>query len=193
MLMLFPKENFPSEIFGLAFSLLFVIILFFELRILLRCKSKESDKGSMLFVLVGIFLPLALMIFLSYVGFGRIGAGFINYIGLVLLVWGFLLRQVSIMILGKYFIPVVSKQRGQRIIEVGPYEYIRHPSYTGLMLELLGVAFALANWISVIIVLSLFLPAIYYRIKVEEEFLRHEFKEYSAYMKRTWRLIPFVY
>jgi protein-S-isoprenylcysteine O-methyltransferase Ste14 len=188
-----PVENFPSGEFGLVFSVLFILILLIELRILLRNRAKGDDKGSLGFVLIGIFLPLVVIIGLGYLGFGRIGPGLVNYFGLVILLFGFGLRQWSITILGRFFLPVVKKQKGQSIIKEGPYRYVRHPSYTGLLFELVGVALAFANWISVIVVLVLFVSAISYRIRIEEEFLTREFGDYGEYKKRTWKLVPFVY
>jgi protein-S-isoprenylcysteine O-methyltransferase Ste14 len=190
---IFPVENFPSELFGLVFSVLFIFILMIELRILLRNKGKGDDKGSLGFVLIGIFLPLVVVIGLSYVGLGRIGVGLVNYVGLGVFLLGFVLRQWSISILGRFFLPVVKKQKGQRIIKEGPYRFVRHPSYTGLLLELVGVSLTFANWISVIVVLVFFVSAISYRIRIEEEFLNREFSDYGEYKKRTWKLVPFIY
>lgn len=189
---LFPIENFPNEVVASIFSILFIVIIIFELRIALRCKNMRNDNGSFILIICGISLPLILMSLLAYSNYGRMNSG-ISYFGLVILILGLILRQYSIAVLGRFFVPVVYKQKGQRIIQEGPYKHLRHPSYTGLFLELLGGSLALSNWISVIAVLILFLPAIIYRMNVEEEFLINEFKDYKRYMKRTRRLFPFVY
>lgn len=187
---LFPEENFPNELFAIVFNILFIVILAVELRILFRFKGGKDR--SFIFMLAGIFLPVLAIVLLSFTNFGRVDNS-ISYFGVILLVGGFALRQYSIFILGKFFVPVVHKQKEQKIIQHGPYRYIRHPSYTGLFLELIGVSLSLSNWISTLIVLVLFLPVVIYRIKVEEEFLTKEFKEYEDYKKKTWKLIPFVY
>ncbi len=189
---LFPLKNFPNEQTATIFSILFVIILLIELRILIRYKSKNEDKGSLWFIILGIFIPLIITIILSYTNIGQINTS-ISYFGLIIIISGFILRQYSIFILGKFFTPVVEKQKDHKIIQHGPYKYIRHPSYTGLILELSGFSLALSNILALIITLILFIPAINYRIKIEEQFLSKQFKEYENYKKRTRKLIPFIY
>ncbi len=189
---LFSLKNFPDELTATIFSILFVIILLIELRILLRYSNNKEDKGSLWFIILGILIPLIITIALSYTNIGQISIS-INYLGLTILLAGFLLRQYSIFILGKFFTPIVEKQKNHKIIQHGPYRYIRHPSYTGLLLELSGFALALSNILALIITLIFFIPAINYRIKVEEEFLSKQFKEYKNYKKQTRKLIPFIY
>ena len=151
---LFPLENFPNEIFAIVFSLLFIFIILVEIRILTRDKGKSYDKNSLYFVLIGIFIPLFAMIILSFFSIGKINPLF-GYFGIVILIIGFLLRQYSIYVLGRFFIPVVKKLENHEIIQKGPYKYLRHPSYTGLFLELIGAAFSFANLVSIMIVLIL--------------------------------------
>lgn len=189
---LFPIENFPSRIFAAVFSVLFVLILAIELRILLRAKNGEGDRGSFGAILLGVFFPLVVMVGLSFTKAGRINVNF-GYFGLFFLIGGFALRQYSIAVLGSFFVPVVGKQKGQRIIQEGPYRFVRHPSYTGLLLEMVGAVLCFSNWISFVVVLIAFIPAISYRINVEEEFLRKNFKDYEDYQERTKRLIPLIY
>ena len=190
---LFPLESFPSESFAVVFNIVFIIVLLAELRILLRQKkSGGKDKNSLILLLFGIFLPLIITIFLSYKNIGTIDSK-ISYLGTLVMIIGFLLRQYSIFILGKFFIPVVSIQKSQKLIERGPYRYIRHPSYTGLFLELAGFAFMLSNIIGLLLVIMLFIPTIIYRIKKEEQFLSQHLKGYKEYVKSTYRLFPCIY
>ena len=191
MLSLFPIENFPNKFFASIFSILFVIIILIELRILLRSKEQKDDKKSLLLILIGIFIPLIVMVILSFTNLGKINP-LISYTGLLLLILGFLLRQHSIITLGKYFTPVITKIKNQKIIQEGPYKYLRHPSYTGLFLELFGAAISFSNWISILFVIVLLFPSLLYRINLEEAFLSKNFKDYKNYQKKTWKLIPFI-
>ena len=175
------------------FWILFVILLFFESRILFRNKHSSHDRGSLqLFTLIGYALIVAVFL-LYYLGIGSFDSAILKYAGLVLLVGGFALRQWSISVLGKFFIPVVDIQKTQKVIDYGPYHYLRHPSYAGLFLELLGFSLVLLNWVGIILVFGLFLPVIFYRIKIEEDFLFRHLTGYKRYIQRTWKLIPFVY
>jgi len=107
---------------------------------------------------------------------------------------GSTLRWYSASILGRYFTFDIAIQSGQVLIEVGPYRYIRHPSYTGALLSLLGFGLALGNWVGLAASLSCMGFAYAYRISVEEAALAEGLGEaYQQYMRRTWRLVPFLF
>jgi protein-S-isoprenylcysteine O-methyltransferase len=70
--------------------------------------------------------------------------------------------------LGKYFTFNVAIHRDQTLIEAGPYRYIRHPSYSGALLTLLGFGLALWNWAGLAVALLCLGSAYAYRIPIEE-------------------------
>ncbi len=85
-------------------------------------------------------------------------------------------------------------QVGDRLIESGPYRIVRHPAYCGLLFMAVGVAIGYASAIGLAGVAALLVPALVYRIVVEERLLyRHFGDEYAAYARRTQRLIPGVW
>ena len=197
VLSLVPLENFPNQFMAILFSFIFVIFLVIELRIFRKQKSyaigSEHDKGSLLFILISILTSIIIIFVLAYFGIGRLPT-FVSYIGLIFVILGFVLRQWSIITLGNFFTPVVVIQKNQKLIQSGPYKYIRHPSYTGLFLEIVGVGLFLSNWLAIIIILILLFPSLIYRISIEEKVLVKAFRnEYTSYQKRTKKLIPFIY
>ena len=95
--------------------------------------------------------------------------------------------------LGRYFTVDVASEVSQPVIDVGPYRLIRHPSYAGILLALFGFALALGNWAGLFAMLVLPAAAFAYRIMVEEAALLSTVGEpYARYMRRTWRLIPYL-
>ena len=107
---------------------------------------------------------------------------------------GVALRWYSVSVLGKYFTFDVAIQSGQVLVEVGPYRYIRHPSYSGALLSLLGFGLALGNCAGLAASLCCLGFAYAYRIPVEEAALASALGEtYTQYLKRTWRLVPFLF
>jgi protein-S-isoprenylcysteine O-methyltransferase Ste14 len=79
------------------------------------------------------------------------------------------------------------------IVRQGPYRLVRHPSYLGTLLSLLGLGLALGNLLSLAAALLGFAGNLW-RIKVEEDALRGSARiAYADYMARTWRLVPFVW
>jgi len=104
------------------------------------------------------------------------------------------LRQVCFRILGKHFTPAVTVTEGQPVIVRGPYRWIRHPSYTGGALMFLGYGLALTNAWSVAVMSAAAALAYGYRIRVEERALVETLGDsYRAYMRRTKRLVPWIW
>lgn len=115
-------------------------------------------------------------------------------LGICFMLMGVALRWYSASVLGKYFTFDVAIQSGQVLIEAGPYRYIRHPSYSGALLTLLGFGLALGNWAGLAAALFCLGFAYAYRIPVEESALALALGEtYKQYVKRTWRLVPFLF
>jgi protein-S-isoprenylcysteine O-methyltransferase Ste14 len=114
--------------------------------------------------------------------------------GLGVFALGFALRFYSVFYLGRFFTTNVAIASDHRVIDTGPYRYVRHPSYTGLLLIYIGFGLALGNWISLLVLIIPIYAAFLYRIHVEETALAEALGEpYRNYMKKTKRLIPMVY
>jgi protein-S-isoprenylcysteine O-methyltransferase Ste14 len=115
-------------------------------------------------------------------------------VGMVILVAGLVLRGWSIMTLGEYFTGAVAVSADQRVVTVGPYRVLRHPSYTGLLLALAGLGLTAANWVSFAGVVVLPLAAMLWRIHAEERALLATLGDrYRAYAAQHKRLIPLVW
>ena len=79
-------------------------------------------------------------------------------------------------------------------MSAGPYRFVRHPSYAGLLLVFAGFGVALGDWLSLAACVALPLPALVWRIHVEEAELNRVLGEaYGSYQSHTARLIPGVW
>jgi len=78
------------------------------------------------------------------------------------------------------------------LVTTGPYRLIRHPMYTSLLLFMLGIALYHHAWPNYLGLLLLGI-AILGKIRLEEAHLHLKFEDYSAYVKRTHRLLPGIY
>lgn len=186
-------ENFPNYFVGIIFTASVFIIMGVELRIFGRPRLAggfSHDRKSLLLILVGVTLSLFSLFIFPYLEMGKLNTNF-SYLGIFVMISGFILRQWSIKILGKLFTPVISINEDHKLIIKGPYKYVRHPSYSGLLMELLGASLAVFNWISFTLTFCFMLPALIYRIKAEEEELTKKFgQDYIDYKNKTKMLIP---
>lgn len=115
-------------------------------------------------------------------------------VGVVLFAAGLFLRWWAIITLGRFFTVDVVVEKDHEVVERGPFRLVRHPSYTGVLLAFVGFALTLGDWAAMLVVLVPIFAAFIHRMNVEEEALSRALGErYREYMKRTRRLIPFVY
>lgn len=113
----------------------------------------------------------------------------------IVAVWsGLVVRVWAVMTLGRAFSTFVQVNVGQAVITSGPYRWVRHPSYTGLLLIALGFGLAAGNWLSVVICVVVPLLGLLPRIAVEEsEMARVTGEQYRSYQRTTHRLVPRVW
>jgi protein-S-isoprenylcysteine O-methyltransferase Ste14 len=88
--------------------------------------------------------------------------------GVVVMWLGLALRVWAIAALASAFRTTVEVEPGQTVVSSGPYRWVRHPSYAGLLLIVAGFGAVLGNWLSLTACVVLPLPAILWRIHVEE-------------------------
>ena len=114
--------------------------------------------------------------------------------GLIVMLLGIVLRVWSIRTLGKHFSSLVMMQNQHELIQAGPYKVIRHPSYTGAILAVIGSALILQAFYSLLVIIPLLSWAYRSRIDAEEMTLSSYFgDEYRSYRKHTKKLIPFIW
>jgi protein-S-isoprenylcysteine O-methyltransferase Ste14 len=160
-------------------------------------RSRTKDRGSLLLIVVlwwtGIAADFSLSFLLPQASIVK-GREPAFVAGIILMLGGIALRQYSIAVLGKFFTFDVAVHDGHTVVDIGPYRYVRHPSYSGALLTLLGFGLALGNWAGLAAALICMAVAYTYRISVEEGALTAALGEtYKQYASRTWRLIPFVF
>jgi len=119
--------------------------------------------------------------------------GEVRWLGVLLYMAGGILRLAPVFILGRRFSGLVAIQPEHRLATSGLYAIIRHPSYLGLFILVLGWGLAFRSGVGIIIAV-LMLMVVLARIQAEERLLSDSFgAEYDAYRARTWRLIPYIY
>ena len=114
--------------------------------------------------------------------------------GLALICVGIGLRAWSIATLGRFFQYRIEVQPGHRVVSGGPYRYVRHPSYSGIALVLIGIALATGDVLSVIVVAVLGSIGLTVRIRAEERQLTDALgAQYECFAAKRKRLVPGVW
>ena len=86
----------------------------------------------------------------------------------------------------------VQLKRDHELIVEGPYRWVRHPIYTGLLMMFAGTALAVGEWRAALAV-AVAAAAFWRKLGLEEALMRRQFGEaYSQYAARVPALIPFV-
>lgn len=117
------------------------------------------------------------------------------WLGIVTILLGVAVRRYAVWTLGRYFPTTVTIDSTDEVIDIGPYRLVRHPSYTGGLLSVVGLGMATGNWLSLVFVLSAGIVGYGYRISVEECALRNELgDEYRNYTTDSpYRLVPKIW
>ncbi|WP_118976860.1 methyltransferase family protein [Taibaiella koreensis] len=181
-----------------VFGFLFLLMeLYLNVRFRNKAERKTAaDRNSLRLLWITIAVALVLGGYCSHFNDASITQGqpYVYYGGMILAVAGLLLRILAISQLGKSFTVDVQIAEGQQLRTTGLYAYMRHPSYTGILMAFSGLAITFSNWISLAVILVPIFWVFMYRIRVEEEALLAEFgPAYAAYCKRTRRLVPYLF
>jgi protein-S-isoprenylcysteine O-methyltransferase len=158
--------------------------------------TRGADRGSLrlLWAIIGVSLFLAYVLPANAPSLQVTDAAAWWDLGAALFVMGLVLRWYAILYLGRFFTVDVAIATDHRVIDTGPYRYIRHPSYTGVLMAFIGLGFCLGNWASLAVLVIGTVPVFLWRIRIEEAALAQALGErYREYMRRTRRLIPAVY
>ncbi len=106
---------------------------------------------------------------------------------------GIALRQWAIHTLGQFFVGHVLVQPGQTVVSTGPYRWLRHPSYAGQWLEMIGIGLATGNVASIATCVLVPLIGITARINGEERQLTASLPGYRDYIQGRPKLIPHIW
>jgi protein-S-isoprenylcysteine O-methyltransferase Ste14 len=112
--------------------------------------------------------------------------------GGVLLLGGCILSVSGVLRLGKNITAVPYPKDNAVLVETGPYQFVRHPIYSGLILSSLGWGWFVNSWLTLGYAMLLF-AFLDIKSRREERWLKERFANYSSYQKRVHKLIPFVY
>jgi protein-S-isoprenylcysteine O-methyltransferase Ste14 len=118
----------------------------------------------------------------------------VNVVAFVFILLGYSLMVLSLWKNRFFSITVrIQKERGHYVVDKGPYAFIRHPGYAGLIVSSFGIAIAL-NSLWALIPTGLYTIAFIIRTCLEDVTLQKELPSYADYAARVrYRLVPGVW
>ena len=166
--------------------------------------SRRADRGSLRLLMAIIFISVGLAWaagrrfpqarFDVLFGMGPTSTMCAVAAGIAVFVAGLALRWYSMAYLGRLFTFDVAIAADHQVIDTGPYRRIRHPAYTGSLMTFAGIGLCGGNALAFGVLLVPIVLAFMRRIVVEEAALAAALGgAYADYMRRTQRLVPFVY
>src|SRR5690348_14971475 len=148
--------------------------------------DRTDDRGSLRWFVTIVPLGWFVAFMLAGVPWALFGNAALFRTGLVVIGAGQLLRWWAVATLGRLFTVNVAIRPAHRLIDSGPYRYVRHPAYTAVLLVHLGTGLCMGNALSLIAMTVPLLATLAYRMRVEEQVLIAGLgATYSDYMSRT--------
>ena len=181
-----------QQLAGIAVMVVYILWLLLESKVSTAEAGKghtQKDKGTLEYYALGriatVTAALALPTF--WTEFNAYAA-----LGIALFVAGIAWRLVAIRTLGKFYSHRVRQVSGHTIVNTGPYRFMRHPAYTGMLISHLGFVLFFYNHIALALLLVFFIPTVVARILVEEKML-FDIPGYKEFAQGRPRLLPFVW
>lgn len=156
---------------------------------------ESSDKKSILVILLASSLSVVFSeVEWAYTANNQNSSLYFTLIGLAMLITGIGIRVWAIYTLGNNFTATVTLTENHQFISSGPYRMVRHPSYLGAFLAIVGCPVFLNGSWSILLAFIFMTIAYVIRITVEEKMLSSHFGiSYERYKKDTKMFIPFIW
>lgn len=187
------RAHVPHAVAALLIAV-HLLWIFLELKITLRTAQEESgaaDRGTLQFYGLARVITIAAALYGAPLPWAAWQPWLLLPIALFLL--GIAFRLQAIKTLGDFYSHQVRVIDGHQVVQDGPYRWVRHPAYSGMLLAELGFVLYFANLPGLLGFCCLLLPSIILRIRVEERALSATVSGYSRYAEDHKRIIPGVW
>ena len=156
--------------------------------------TEKTTMAQKIFIVIAFAADIALLVFSAFdhrFGWSKVPA-YVSLAGDVLvalsfLIWYFVFKENS------FAASTVQTFEEQKVIATGPYAFIRHPLYVGVLVLIIGIPLALGSrWGLAFLVLVI--GGLVWRITDEEKVLKKDLPGYMKYMQKVkYRLVPYIW
>lgn len=111
--------------------------------------------------------------------------------GLLLYGLAVVIRGTAIRALGRFWSLHVEIRQEHQLIREGIYDWVRHPIYAAIVLEVVSVPLVMNAWLTMALAVVFYLPLLGWRLVFEERAMVAKFGEqYRQYQREVGALIP---
>ncbi|MDD4801382.1 MAG: isoprenylcysteine carboxylmethyltransferase family protein [Syntrophomonas sp.] len=158
---------------------------------------RDDDKKSYIYLQIS-FMAALFFATIDFVGlhYTRIDdlEPYIITLGFIFFIISCLIRWWGFKSIGKFFNRRVAIYENHQLVITGAYQRIRHPLYLGSLFSFLAIPMVFNSWGAMLLMIFTAIPALVYRIYVEEELLNSYFGEdYKKYSQKTKKMIPGIW
>lgn len=160
-----------------------------------RSTGGTRDRTLLVIAAIGQFLIPAVYLATGWPAFADYPIGpFQVIVGLAVMVAALVMFRVTHKQLGRNWSVTLATRQDHKLVTSGLYAWVRHPMYSSFLLLALAQLLLLPNWIAGPIGLVSVAILFAFRVGREEALMVETFgEEYRAYMRRTARIVPYLY
>jgi len=190
---LFEISNEYLTHLDITFVILYLMWMIIELRVTKKDVNTEGKKtyDFMTCQLYGIGQALTILSAL-YFPYAWQETNVIHFAGISVFFIGVCYRLWAIQTLGQFYSHRVRTLSQHQIVTSGPYKFIRHPAYAGMIVANAGISAYFFNWVTLSVFLLILVPAIILRIAIEEKIL-FKIEGYTEFAQERKRLLPAIW
>ena len=161
----------------------------------INSRKTAREKFLVFLAAVGMMIVPMICVFTPWLNSFNMGlSDWVRWLGTICFGFGMVLFWRAHKTLGRNWSPVLEIRKDHKLITGGPYKYVRHPMYTQIWIWVLCQGLILSNWVVMIVGILTWSVLYFIRLPEEEKMMIEEFgEEYKDYMKRTKKIIPWVY
>jgi protein-S-isoprenylcysteine O-methyltransferase len=189
--------DIPQNVLWTSYTCWFLMEWWIISRDMRRFRGRTADRGSFFgFVLAipgSLIIAFNAVIHLPQFHIATLQPA-LSWLGIAMIWAGMAFRLWAVLTLGAFFRTSVVVQEGHQLVTAGPYRWLRHPAYTGVIITVVGLGLALGNWVSLAAMAVLPSLAIAWRMHVEERALTEQFGEaYTDFCETRSAVLPCVW
>jgi protein-S-isoprenylcysteine O-methyltransferase Ste14 len=161
-----------------------------------RDKTRKSDRASIIGIFVQTLSLFAVWMRPRQHQTTTLPLGFwfqflSTIIVIVLVVVSLWTMASALSVLGKQWSLQARVLENHKLVREGPYRFVRHPIYTGMLGMILAAGLAWSHWIGLLIALALFAIGTAIRVRSEEKLLREQFgAAFDDYKRSVPAVVP---